>query len=77
MLPYPPHPLKVISISINGASSTLDKPLSVAELIEHIQLGNKRIALECNDEIVPRGQFAHHMLTDSDKLEVVVAVGGG
>ena len=77
MLPYPPHPLKVISISINGASSTFDKPLSVADLIEHMQLGSKRIALECNGEIVPRGQFAQHMLTDGDKLEVVVAVGGG
>jgi len=42
-----------------------------------LQLGNKRIALERNSEIVPRSQFTHQMLTDGDRLEIVVAVGGG
>jgi sulfur carrier protein len=42
-----------------------------------MQLGGKRIALECNGAIVPRGQFNQHLLTDGDKLEIVVAVGGG
>ena len=55
----------------------LDAPISVASLIEHMQLGNKRIALERNGEIVPRGHFNTQMLADGDKLEIVVAVGGG
>jgi sulfur carrier protein len=67
----------VISISINGTAQQFDSPISVTALIEHMQLGNKRIAIECNGEIVPRGQFNQHMLADGDKLEVVVAVGGG
>jgi sulfur carrier protein len=37
----------------------------------------KRIALERNGEIVPRSFFATQQLADGDKLEVVVAVGGG
>ena len=52
-------------------------PISVTALLELMQLGGKRIALECNGEIVPRGQFNQHLLTDGDKLEIVVAVGGG
>jgi len=67
----------VISISINGAVQTFDKPVSITALIEHMQIGNKRIAIECNGEIVPRGQFNQHTLADGDKLEIVVAVGGG
>ena len=67
----------MISISINGAVQQFDSPLSVAGLIEHMQLGNKRIAMERNGEIVPRGQFNSQMLADGDKLEIVVAVGGG
>ena len=67
----------MISISINGAMQQLDAPISVASLIEHMQLGNKRIALERNGEIVPRGHFNTQMLADGDKLEIVVAVGGG
>lgn len=54
-----------------------DAPISVASLIDHMQLGNKRIAVERNGEIVPRGQFNTHMLNNGDRLEIVVAVGGG
>ena len=67
----------MISISINGKAQQFDKPVSITELIEHMQIGNKRIAIERNGEIVPRGQFNTQMLADGDKLEVVVAVGGG
>jgi sulfur carrier protein len=67
----------VIAISINGTVQKFDAPVSVAALIEHMQIGNKRIAIERNGEIVPRGQFNQQMLADGDKLEIVVAVGGG
>ncbi|MFA6904253.1 MAG: sulfur carrier protein ThiS [Gallionellaceae bacterium] len=67
----------MISVSINGTVHQFDTAISIAALIEHMQLGNKRIALERNGEIVPRGQFTQQMLADGDKLEVVVAVGGG
>jgi sulfur carrier protein len=67
----------VISVSINGTVHQFDTAISIAALIEQMQLGNKRIALERNGEIVPRGQFTQQMLADGDKLEVVVAVGGG
>ena len=69
--------MKVISVSINGSTQQFDAPVSIAALIEHMQIGNKRIAIERNGEIVPRGQFNTQMLTDGDKLEIVVAVGGG
>lgn len=67
----------MIAISINGTVQQFDQQISVAALIEHMQIGNKRIAIECNGEIVPRGQFNQHTLADGDKLEIVVAVGGG
>jgi sulfur carrier protein len=69
--------LKVISVSINGEIRRFDSPVNVAALLEQMQLGGKRIALECNGEIVPRGQFDRHLLADGDRLEIVVAVGGG
>jgi sulfur carrier protein len=69
--------LKVITVSINGAARQLPDPTSVAALIEQMGLAGKRIALERNGEIVPRSSFATQQLADGDKLEVVVAVGGG
>ncbi len=67
----------MISVSINGEACHFDTPITVSMLLEQMQLGGKRIALECNGEIVPRGQFSQYLLADGDKLEIVVAVGGG
>jgi sulfur carrier protein len=67
----------MISVSINGAARDFLQAVSVAELIRGMGLSGKRIALERNGEIVPRSQFEQQMLADGDKLEIVVAVGGG
>ncbi len=68
---------KVITVSINGTARQLHEPAGVAALIEEMDLTGKRIALERNGEIVPRSLFATQQLADGDKLEIVVAVGGG
>ena len=67
----------MISVSINGESRQLASSISVAMLVEQMQLTGKRIALERNGEIVPRSRYAEQMLADGDKLEIVGAVGGG
>ena len=69
--------MEVISVLINGAPREFEQAISVAALIQDMGLGGKRIALERNGEIVPRGRFEQQMLGDGDKLEIVVAVGGG
>lgn len=45
--------------------------------IEVMGYSGKRVALERNGEIVPRSTFDTAQLNDGDKLEIVVAVGGG
>ena len=67
----------MITVSINGVTRQFLQPVSVAALIEEMGLAGKRIALERNGEIVPRSTFAAQQLADGDRLEVVVAVGGG
>ena len=69
--------MKVITVNINGATRQFPDSTGVAALIEEMGLTGKRIALERNGEIVPRSLFASQQLADGDKLEVVVAVGGG
>jgi sulfur carrier protein len=51
--------------------------LNITELLEHMGLQGKRVAVERNGEIVPRSRFGQPMLVDGDRLEIVVAVGGG
>jgi sulfur carrier protein len=67
----------MITIIINGERREFAQPLVVAELIETLGLAGKRLAIERNGEIVPRSQFGAHAIADGDKLEIVVAVGGG
>jgi sulfur carrier protein len=67
----------VISVTINGSERTFEQTLSIAELIEQMKLAGKRIAIERNGEIVPRSQYIYQVLAGGDKLEIVVAVGGG
>ena len=67
----------MITININGTTHQLSESISIATLIDDMSLTGKRIALERNGEIVPRSNYAIQNLSDGDKLEVVVAVGGG
>ena len=67
----------MIEIAINGEARTFPAPLTVAQLIESLELVGKRIAIEKNGEIVPRSQHADTSLASGDRLEIVVAVGGG
>ena len=69
--------INVITVFINGAARTFDQPVNITSLISLMELTGKRIAVECNAEIVPRASFNQHMLANGDKLEIVVAVGGG
>lgn len=67
----------MIELTINGAARQFAGPLNVTQLVENLDLSGKRIAVERNGDIVPRSQFNATPLSSGDKLEIVVAVGGG
>lgn len=67
----------MIQVTINGQSETLDASLSVLDLLESRGLAGKRVAVERNGEIVPKGRHAETRLVEGDQIEIVVAVGGG
>lgn len=67
----------MIAVSINGQTEQLSSSLSVADLLADKGLSGKRLAVERNGRIVPRGEHAQTHLIDGDQLEIVVAVGGG
>lgn len=65
------------SIFLNGQPHPVTPGQTVADLVAALALAGKRIAVERNGEIVPRAQHAHTALVAGDRLEIVVAVGGG
>lgn len=66
-----------IQIRLNGEPHTLSTSLTAAGLVEQLGLSGQRIAVEINEEIVPRSQLAATQLVDGDQVEVVHAIGGG
>lgn len=66
-----------MQVSVNGENYDLPEAITVAELIERVGLGDQRIALEVNREIVPRGTYSETKLAEGDRVEIVRAIGGG
>jgi sulfur carrier protein len=67
----------MIQVIVNGAAHRLEQPLDIAGLIARLALQGKRIAVEKNGEIVPKSAHGSTVVADGDRLEIVVAVGGG
>lgn len=66
-----------MQIQVNGQTMELDEGATVAELIQRMELHGKRLAVEVNEDIVPRSEHPRFSLSDGDRVEVVRAIGGG
>lgn len=66
-----------MSIQLNGESYSWPEGQTVADLIEHLGLAGRRLAVELNRNILPRAQYATTLLKSNDCVEVVQAIGGG
>ncbi len=67
----------MITIFLNGKDKQIDSNSSIEQLLKNLNLANKRLAVEINQEIIPRSEFNSHRLKESDKVEIVQAIGGG
>ena len=67
-----------MNLVINGEDyHDLPATLTVAGLIDHLDLPAKKIAIERNREIVPKSTFGTVELNDGDRLEIIHFIGGG
>ena len=64
-------------ITVNGSATEVDPALSVSGLLDQLALTGKRIAVERNGEVVPKSLHPTTRLAEGDRLEIIVAVGGG
>ena len=63
-------------VKINGEELNIAGK-TVAEYLATTNYDSKRIAVECNGDIVPKAQYGETVLKDGDSVEVVSFVGGG
>lgn len=70
-------PAIIMDIILNGQRHEIPDQTTASELLQSLGLGERRLALEINCEIVPRSQFEQHRIHTGDRVEIVQAIGGG
>lgn len=65
------------NIQLNAQPTQIPPGWRVADLIEDLGYTGKRIAVELNGQIVVRALHERTVLRDGDRVEIVIAVGGG
>jgi sulfur carrier protein len=66
-----------LEIVINGEPRQVDGDVTLAALLEQLEMKPRYLAVERNRELVPRGRHAECVLQPGDALEIVTLVGGG
>lgn len=67
----------MMTIVLNGEKQQVTANTSIRQLLNNLNLENKRLAVEINQQIIPRSEFDQHILNEMDKVEIVQAIGGG
>lgn len=66
-----------LTIELNGAAHELGAGATLQELIASLELVGKRVAVAVNREVVPAPRWSERALCAADRVEIVVAIGGG
>lgn len=66
-----------MNIVCNGQPREADQDLTVAGLLEQLELAGRAVAVEVNQQLVPRDQQASRTLRPDDRVEIVTLAGGG
>jgi thiamine biosynthesis protein ThiS len=68
---------ETIRLTVNGEERSFAAPQTVESLLAALGLDCRKIAIERNEEIVPRGRYAATPLASGDAVEIVHFIGGG
>lgn len=66
-----------MQISVNGEQMDVAEGITAEKLISDLGLADKRIAMELNQNVIPRSQYADTAIQSADVVEIVHAIGGG
>ena len=64
-------------ISVNKKDIVVDDNITIESMLFFLEIKTEFIAVEVNSTIIPKSEFAIHMLSENDKITIINAVGGG
>ncbi|MBR0141099.1 MAG: sulfur carrier protein ThiS [Ruminococcus sp.] len=63
-------------VKVNGNQTDYDGK-TISEILDILKYEPKRVAVELNENILPKAKYGDTVLKDGDKVEIVGFVGGG
>jgi sulfur carrier protein len=64
-------------IVLNGDPATLPGPMTIQQMLDHLGVDGRLVAVECNRVVVKRAQYASTQVPPDAEIEIVAFVGGG
>jgi len=66
-----------MNITVNGGEIEIKDSATVEDLIIHLALTEKRLAVEVNQNIISKSRHSETLLSANDTIEIIHAIGGG
>lgn len=66
-----------IKIFLNGEEKILSRKMTIADLLNELELDSKKIAIEKDLQIVNQAEFSQIILDEGARVEIVHFIGGG
>jgi len=66
-----------MNLILNGEDRRFPDLATIADLVAHLELDARKVAVERNLEIVPRSAYQTTAIADRDRIEIVHFIGGG
>lgn len=67
----------MIEVTVNGQPQKIDGPMSINQLLQVVEIPGPYLAVEVNEDVVPKESHDQRQVADGDRIEVVTLVGGG
>ena len=68
---------KKIQIYINGKKKNIDSNCNLISIIDEFSLKNKLVAIEINQEVIPKSNYKTKKINKNDRIEILELIGGG
>ena len=66
-----------IQIYINGKKKNINSNCNLINILEEYSLKNKLVAVEINQEVIPKSNYKTKKINKNDKIEILELIGGG
>ena len=66
-----------IQIYINGKKKNINSNCNLINILEKYSLKNKLIAVEINQEVIPKSSYKTKKVNINDRIEILELIGGG